>query len=199
MEEKKQPRIIGAGGMSAYDSHPEKVREPIIKLGQKITDRVGVKVTAQDPEYYGLAAMITDEMAEIALKMKLRTPYTLDQMAQMTGYDKKELEPLLFQMGYAGVLEFAYTKDTHERLYVLPVFVMGSAEYSNMRMGDLEKHPEMASFFERMTFLPLEKITPMVPPGGAGIGMHVIPVEKAIPNNAHSESIEHISQWLEKY
>ena len=199
MEEKKQPRIIGAGGMSAYDSHPEKVREPIIKLGQKITDRVGVKVTAQDPEYYGLAAMITDEMAEIALKMKLRTPYTLDQMAQMTGYDKKELEPLLFQMGYAGVLEFAYTKDTHERLYVLPVFVMGSAEYSNMRMGDLEKHPEMASFFERMTFLPLEKITPMVPPGGAGIGMHVIPVEKAIPNNAHSESIEHISHWLEKY
>lgn len=199
MEEKKQPRIIGAGGMSAYDSHPEKVREPIIKLGQKITDRVGVKVTAQDPEYYGLAAMITDEMAEIALKMKLRTPYTLDQMAQMSGYDKKELEPLLFQMGYAGVLEFAYTKDTHERLYVLPVFVMGSAEYSNMRMRDLEEHPEMASFFERMTFLPLEKITPMVPPGGAGIGMHVIPVEKAIPNNAHSESIEHISHWLEKY
>lgn len=199
METKKQPKIIGAGGMSAFDSHPEKPREAIIKLGQKITDRVGVKVTAQDPEYYGLAAMITDEMAEIALKMKLRTPYSLAQMAEMTGRSKQELEPLLFQMGYAGVLEFAYTKDTHERLYVLPVFVMGSAEYSNMRMKDLEEHPEMASFFERMTFLPLEKITPMVPPGGSGIGMHVIPVEKAIPNHAHSESIEHISHWLEKY
>lgn len=199
MENKKQPRIIGAGGMSAYESHPEKPREAIIKLGQKITDRVGVKVTAKDPEYYGLAAMITDEMAEIALKMKLRMPYSLAQMAAMTGRNEAELEPLLFQMGYAGVLEFAYTKDTHERLYVLPVFVMGSAEYSNMRMKDLEEHPEMASFFERMTFLPLEKITPMVPPGGSGIGMHVIPVEQAIPNHAHSASIEHISHWLEKY
>lgn len=31
-----------------------------------------------------------------------------------------------------------------------------------------------------MTFLPLEHITAMVPPGGAGIGMHVIPVEKPL-------------------
>lgn len=38
-----------------------------------------------------------------------------------------------------------------------------------------------------MTFLPLAKVTPMVPPGGAGIGMHVIPVEKAI--NMQNETI----------
>lgn len=40
-----------------------------------------------------------------------------------------------------------------------------------------------------MTFLPLEKITAMVPPGGAGIGMHVIPVEKAI------ETEINLSMW----
>ena len=50
-----------------------------------------------------------------------------------------------------------------------------------------------------MTFLPLEKVTPMVPPGGAGIGMHVIPVEKAIETENKSVSIEHISHWLKKY
>lgn len=47
--------------------------------------------------------------------------------------------------------------------------------------------------------LPLEKITPMVPLGGAGIGMHVIPVEQAIPATQQSVSVEHISYWLKKY
>ena len=63
----------------------------------------------------------------------------------------------------------------------------------------LEKNPELGRFFERMSRLPLEKVTPMVPPGGAGIGMHVIPVEKAISMENNSVSIEHISHWLDKY
>ena len=50
-----------------------------------------------------------------------------------------------------------------------------------------------------MTFLPLERVTPMVPPGGAGIGMHVIPVEKAIETENQSVNVEHISYWLKKY
>lgn len=49
-----------------------------------------------------------------------------------------------------------------------------------MKWDNICEHPQVANFFERMTQLPLEAITPMVPPGGAGIGMHVIPVEKAI-------------------
>ncbi len=39
----------------------------------------------------------------------------------------------------------------------------------------------------------------MVPPGGAGIGMHVIPVEKAIETENQTADIEHISHWLKKY
>ena len=39
----------------------------------------------------------------------------------------------------------------------------------------------------------------MVPQGGAGIGMHVIPVEKAIEMENQSVDIEHISHWLKKY
>ena len=57
----------------------------------------------------------------------------------------------------------------------------------------------MAAFFERMTFIPLAGITQMVPPGGAGIGMHVIPVEKAISMENQSMDIEHLSYWLKKY
>ena len=82
---------------------------------------------------------------------------------------------------------------------MLPLFVPGSAEFLNMRKSQIDEHPEVAAFFERMTMLPLEKITPMVPPGGAGIGMHVIPVEKAIETENESVDLEHISYWLSKY
>ena len=30
-------------------------------MGQKITERIGVKITENDPEYHGLAAMVTSE------------------------------------------------------------------------------------------------------------------------------------------
>ena len=63
----------------------------------------------------------------------------------------------------------------------------------------LEANPEMGTFFEHMSRLPLEKITPFVPEGGAGIGMHVIPVEKAIEMENESVDLEHISYWLSKY
>ena len=68
-----------------------------------------------------------------------------------------------------------------------------------MRKSQIDQNPEVAAFFERMTFLPLEKITPMVPPGGSGIGMHVIPVEKAIESENEAIGLEKISYWLDKY
>ena len=60
-------------------------------------------------------------------------------------------------------------------------------------------HPELATFFERMTYIPLAGKTHLMPPGGGGVGMHVIPVEKAIPMENESLDIEHLSYWLKKY
>lgn len=174
-------------------------RELILKLGQKITDRIGHKVTVEDPEYYGLACVVTDEMAEIALKMKVRKPMTLDQVVKATGKSKAYLEPLLQEMSSIGLLEYNWENPSRTKQYVLPMFVPGSAEFFNMKKDQIDAHPELAKFFERMTFLPLEKITAMVPPGGAGIGMHVIPVEKAIETENQSVDVEHISHWLKKY
>ena len=179
-------------------------REPIVKLAKLITDRVpqklGMKkITKYDPEYWGLAAMCTDEMAEVALKMGVRKPKTLDELVKRTGAERTHLEELLQQMAVNGVIEYNWENPQHEKQYVLPMFVPGSAEFGNMNLQMLEEHPEVGRFFERMSRLPLEKITPMVPEGGAGIGMHVIPVEKAIAMENQSISIEHISHWLDKY
>lgn len=179
-------------------------REAIVKLAKMITDRVpqklGMKkITKYDPEYWGLSAMCTDEMAEVALKMGVRKPKTLDEMVKLTGMERTHLEELLQQMAVNGVIEYNWENPKHEKQYVLPMFVPGSAEFGNMNQQMLEAHPEVGRFFERMSRLPLEKVTPMVPEGGAGIGMHVIPVEKAISMENQSISIEHISHWLDKY
>lgn len=174
-------------------------RELFLKLGQKITDRIGHKVTVDDPEYWGLACIVTDEMAEVALKMKVRKPMTFPQLLKATGKEEKELEKLLEEMSIVGLLEYNWENPQKEKQYILPMFVPGSAEFTNMNRKQLEEHPELGRFFERMSRLPLEKVTPMVPPGGAGIGMHVIPVEKAIEMENQSIDIEHISHWLKKY
>ena len=165
----------------ANHKHDNPPREKIVKLGRKITDVAdhifgGVKV--EDPEYWGLAEIISDEMS------------------------------------YIGLLEYDYgyhydhngrTAPQSERRYILPMFVPGSAELFNMEeLPDrsnprVTNHPDVAAFFERMTYIPLAGITQMVPPGGGGIGMHVIPVEKAISMENEAIDIEKLSYWLDKY
>ena len=177
-------------------------REKIVKLARKITDRIPAKIkgiTVDDPEYWGLAALVTDEMADVALKMNIRDPKTLPELVKLTGKPAEELEPLLAEMSRIGLVEYNWENARREKQYSLPPFVPGSAEFFNMNQRQIDEKPQIAAFFERMTFLPLEHITAMVPPGGAGIGMHVIPVEKAIETENQTADIEHISHWLKKY
>ena len=179
-------------------------REPIAKLGKKITDRIpqklGLKkITRNDPEYWGLAGVLSDEEAELALKLGVRKPKTLSEIVKISGLEKKKCEALLEEMSRKGLLEYNWENAAHEKQYVLPMYVPGCAEFFNMNAKILESNPEMGTFFEHMSRLPLEKITPFVPEGGAGIGMHVIPVEKAIEMENESVDLEHISYWLSKY
>ena len=185
----------------------EEPRPKIAKLGAMITDRVPAKlkgVKGNDPEYWGLADLVTDEMADVALKMGVRKPKTIGQLMKLTKLEREPLQKLLDDMAWVGLIEYNWENldgknPNHEKRYVLPQFVPGSAEFFNMRRSQMDEHPQVAAFFERMTFLPLEKITPMVPPGGAGIGMHVIPVEKAIETENEAVGLEKISYWLHKY
>ena len=159
--------------------------------------------------------LLLDVISKKFMRVREHRPYRMlvewNRKKHYTATDE-EFDELLDKLAYFGMLEYdygdRYTKDGPEegatynredREYWVPLFVPGSAEYTNMNTELMDRHPELAMFFERMTFLPLEKITPMVPPGGAGIGMHVIPVEKAISMESQSIDIEHISYWLKKY
>lgn len=206
--------------------HDENPNPKLLKFVGKVTDNIktklrGVKTT--DPEYWGFACIFEDELtkeeADIALdlllKMKLRKKYPYAQvlkLAKAKPENQAKIDDVIDKLSYLGMLEYdygdKYTKDgpiegvkreREDRHYWVPLFVPGSAEYTNMNTALMDRHPELAMFFERMTFLPLEHVTAMVPPGGAGIGMHVIPVEKAISMENQTMDIEHISYWLKRY
>lgn len=205
-----EDRVYDDRVMHYYENHSNEPARPLIlALGKHITDRVlyklpwlpkvGKELTVNDPEYWGLASIVTDEMAEVALKMKVHKGMKLKEIIKATGKSAAYLEPLLKEMANVGLVEFNWENPEHEKQYMLPMFVPGSAEFFNMKWDNICEHPQVANFFERMTQLPLEAITPMVPPGGAGIGMHVIPVEKAISMENQSADVEHISHWLDKY
>ena len=217
--------------ISKYQNEKD-VQKAYCKLGKKITDVVPHKllgVSANDPEYWGLREVLTPEMVDICNKMKLRKFYTFDELLKMfPNYEAIDLQKIFDDMSYIGIIEYDYSdrydhnhpiKDEKNfprtKRYRVPYFVPGSAELFNSSEDRIARNPAVTSFFERMTFIPLAGITHMVQPGGMGIGMHVIPVEKAIDDadaavksialdqkiDAKNESVdlEHISYWLEKY
>lgn len=183
------------------------------KLAKKITDVVvhklaGVKTT--DPEYWGLREVLTIDMVRILNKMKLRKFYTFEELMKMNReVEPAKLQKLLDDMSVIGIVEYDYGDNygyeapiqnaPKIKRYRLCFFVPGSAELMNSSVDRIARNPAVASFFERMTFIPLAGVTEMLPPGGDGVGMHVIPVEKAIESNNEAIDVEKISHWLKKY
>jgi len=198
---------------SKYDGEKEK-KKKYAKLGAKITDNVphkifGLKTT--DEEYWGLREILSEDEVDIALTMKQRKWYTFDQLCEMNkkNMSREKVKETLDQLCYHGFVEYDYGDHyddngpikgaPKEIRYRTSFFVPGSAELFNSSVDRIKNNPPVAKMFERMTFLPLEHITSMIPPGGDGIGMHVIPVEKEVNANREAISIEKISHWLQKY
>ena len=184
---------------------PDKEKEKLIlKLGTMITDRYLVKYTrtmkTDDPEYWALDAVLTKEEAQFLLNFKkTRVPYSVEQLAQMNNMTVEDTQKMIDHLCWVGMVEMTRESPDKSKVYNVPIFVPGSAEFMMMNDELTAQHPELATFFNLMTQMPLENVTPMIPLGGAGVGMHVIPVEKAIEHENQSASVEHISHWLNKY
>ncbi|MBQ8996009.1 MAG: FAD-dependent oxidoreductase [Oscillospiraceae bacterium] len=182
---------------------PEK-KKLILQLATMITDRYVQKYThtikVDDPEYWALDSVATKEEIKFLLSFKkTRVPYTTSEIAKRNNMSEEDTQKMIDHLLWVGLLEMTREGEDKHKAYNVPIFVPGSAEFMMMNDELTEKNPHLATFFNLMTQMPLENVTQMVPLGGAGIGMHVIPVEKAIAHENKSASVEHISHWLNKY
>ena len=186
----------------AEDPEKEKL---VIKLATLITDRIVKKLTHKlnnhDPEYWILDRVLNKEQVKFLLNFKkTRVPYSIPELAKMNNMSLEDTTAMVERLRWIGIIEQNRSKDPdHHKQYELPIFVPGSAEFMMMQDKLTDEYPEMATFFNLMTQLPLGGITQLVPPGGAGVGMHVIPVEKAIPTDSQSVPVEHLSRWIDMY
>ena len=179
-------------------------RKLICKLGAMITDRVEImtgleKITKDSPEYIGLSSIVTDEMAEIALAMGRRKPTTPEKLAKKLKKDPAYIEEMLDKMAKIGLLEYDWETPDHHKQWFVPHFVIGCGEWTALH--EVLERPgsdKCVYMFDQMTFMPLKTIGKFVPPGGAGVGMHAMPVEEAIPAHNESVPVEHLSHWLDK-
>ena len=182
---------------------PEKAKL-VLKLGNMITDRYLVKytrtMTYEDPEYWMLDEILTKEEVKLMLSFKkTRSNLDIEEIAERNDMTVEHAREVVQHLMWIGLVECNRENEDRHLAYNVPIFVPGSAEFMMINTELVKQHPRLATFFNLMTQLPLEGITPMVPQGGAGIGMHVIPVEKAIEYENTALPIEKISHWLNKY
>ena len=170
------------------------MRKNLAKLVQHI-NMLNLHCTENSPEYKMLDNLLTDEMIDIGLSMKIRTPYSVEDIAKKTGRSKESVRKLIEEMALLGLLE--YTKVNGEQKAMLPVFAPGSMELMVMNKELVETHPEIADSF----VVYVENLTKNFAkyfPQGNGLVI-TLPVQKAIDAEQKRIDIEEVSYWVEKY
>ena len=171
-------------------------RPLIMKLAKKISIEsktyTGIKET--DPEYKILDPVVTDEMAEVALGLKVRKYLTTEDVAKKIGKPIDYCENQLMKLADAGVCKVSKNKDGKDTWF-LPIWVPGIMEMMVANLENVEKHPVIAECFEEYTIRRTQMLAPNMPIGN-GL-MRVIPVEKAISGESKVRSFEEISKYIE--
>ena len=182
---------------------PEKAKL-VKKLALLITDNIprklpgGMKENHMD--FWILDRLLTKEEVIFMLSFKKRRfGLTTKELAERNNMSVEEAQKIIDHLIWIGILEQNRDNADQHIQYWIPKWVVGSGEYMVEHKTLCETNPEVATMFNLAPQEPLELAAKLVPPGGAGIGMHVIPVEKAIDAASTSVSVEHLSHWLEKY
>lgn len=182
---------------------PEK-KKLVKKLAVMITDNIprklpgGMKENHMD--FWILDRLLSKEEVRFMLSFKKRrVGLTTRELAERNKMSDAEAQKIIDRLIGIGIVEQNRDNEDHHIQYMIPKWVVGSGEYMVEHPMLCETNPEVATMFNLAPQEPLELAAKLIPPGGAGIGMHVIPVEKAIDGASTSVSVEHLSHWLQKY
>lgn len=177
------------------------IKKLVVMITSDMKMALSKKVPENNPEFWLIDRLLEKDEIRFMLSFKKKRTVKLTkyELAQRNNMTPDEAEAMAEKIAEIGLLEFDRDNSAHHKQYFVPQWVVGSGEYMMMNGKLLEKHPEVATFFNYASSVPVGKIAHMVPPGGGGIGMHVIPVEKAIEANSKAVSLEKLSYWLKKY
>lgn len=170
------------------------MRKNLAKLVQHI-NMLNLRCKEDSPEYLLLKNILTDEIIEVALKMKLRTPMDVEDLAKKTGKTLEDMIALTEQMADIGLIE--YTRVDGKEKVMLPLFAPGIMELMVMKVEQAENHPEIARNFRDYVDNLIKNFAKFIP-NGTGL-VRVVPVERAIDAETKKVSIEELSYWVEKY
>jgi len=207
MPKEVNPRIhVNERDFPTSDYHcddPEK-QKLVMKLARMITDNIPRKLPGgmheNHMDFWILDRMLTKEEVKFMLSFKKRrVGRTTKELAAWNNMSEEDAQAVINHLLWIGIIEQNRDNADQHIQYCIPKWVVGSGEYMVEHPTLPDDFPEVATMFNLAPQEPLEIAAKLVPPGGAGIGMHVIPVEKAIEAESQSVSVEHLSHWLQKY
>lgn len=173
--------------------HPEP-RKNLIKMVRHI-NMFDPVANDHSWEYIFYDRQLTDEMVDLALTMKLRTPYYIDELAKEAGLDPVTCAKLADDMVHVGIIEYCTDDNGVDRVQ-LPIFAPGSMESTIMEKRITDAYQETAPAFLNYILDAGNLVGSMIPMGQAI--MRVIPVEEAIQNETKRVKYEELSHWLDK-
>ncbi|MDR1068702.1 MAG: FAD-dependent oxidoreductase [Clostridiales Family XIII bacterium] len=169
----------------------EKVLDLANHIGGKKRGSKG-EIKAGDPEYMILEPVVTDEMAEVALHMELRTKTTAAKLAQKCGKSEEETYRHLMELADAGVCFVNKIDGTDTFWY--DVWVPGIMEMMVAHKENVAKYPQIAEAFEAYGRVRGPRTAGNFP---VGVGlMRVIPIEQSIMGETRRASYEEVSKYL---
>lgn len=171
------------------------VKKKVLELANHVSGtKVGSKrgIRPEDPEYYILEPVVTEEMAEVGLCLELRKPASAAEVAAKRGKPLEETTRRLDELADAGVCMLSEIDGVDK--YMVPIWVPGIMEMMVANNANAEKYPQIPRAFEEYT---RTRIAPKVGllPVGKGV-MRVIPIERAIDGETRRASYEEVSHYL---
>lgn len=170
-------------------------RKNILMLATKISIECGtyMGVTPSDPEYMILDPIVTDEMAEVGMHVKVRSPRPIELIAKKCGRTVEDTQRVIDQLAGAGIVRCVYEGD--KETYYYPIWVPGIMEGILSVKEQCEKYPVLAECFERYTRYRTPILVPNFP---VGMGpMRVMPVGSAIKNDTHAAPYDEVERIID--
>jgi len=146
-----------------------------------------------DPRFLLLEKIVTEEMAEVALKLEYRGEQTAEEIAQKLGWDIDRTKKLLWDLAYAGVA--CVSKRDGEFKFWHETWVPGIFEMVVNNKENVKKFPQISKAFDDYGLL-RNPIAFGNIPMGHGL-MRVIPIASSIDGTSKVVDAERVDRYLD--